>query len=117
MKTTPAPLTARVIDPALVSMLLDAVQTRFVSVTFIKVDGTESTATGLLRAASRLVGNDRGIAQGAAMKERGQVWIATTGRKVDKVTGESKLVKLSKSFYLDRVTGIRCAGAAIAVNA
>jgi hypothetical protein len=110
MKTTPAaPVTARVIDPALVSILLDSVQTRFVTVTFIKKDGTEGRANGLLRAASRLVGNARGVAQGEAMKARGQVWIACRDAK----TG----AKTSKSFFLDRVTGIHCAGAKVNARA
>jgi hypothetical protein len=91
---------ARTLDPALVAMLLDAVGTQFVSVDFIKKDGTASTVNGLLRATSRLVGNERGAAQGAAMKARGQVWIGVAQGG-------------SKSFFLDRVTGIRCKGAGI----
>ena len=91
---------ARTLDPALVQMLLAAVGTQFVTVDFVKVDGTTRTVNGLLRATSRLVGNERGAKQGAGMKERGQVWIAVAGGG-------------SKSFYLDRVTGIRCKGAGI----
>lgn len=96
--------TTRTLDPALVRMLLDSIGNQFVTIDFVKVDGTLRTVNGQLRAASRLVGSDRGIAQGAAMKERGQVWIATPDKK-------------SKSFYLDRVTGIRCAGANVNARA
>ena len=88
------------LDPALVRMLLDAVGTQFVTVEFLKKDGTPRTYNGLLRATSRLVGSERGKAQGAAMKERGQVWLAVAGGG-------------SKSFFLDRVTAIRCKGAEI----
>lgn len=95
---------AKTLDPKLVKMLLDSVANQFVTVDFIKKDGTPRTINGQLRAASRLVGNDRGAAQSAAMKDRGQVWIA----KPDGSSG---------SFYLDRVTGIRCSGAAIDARA
>lgn len=95
---------ARTLDPKLVSLLLESVGTQFVTVDFIKKDGTPRTVNGLLRAASRLVGNERGKAQGEAMKDRGQVWIAVAGGG-------------SKSFYLDRVTGIRCKGAGIEARA
>ena len=98
------PNPTRTLDPELVRIMLDAVGTQFVTVDFIKKDGTPRTVNGLLRAASRLVGNERGKAQGAAMKDRGQVWIAVAGGG-------------SKSFYLDRVTAIRCRGAEIDARA
>ncbi|QJA42989.1 hypothetical protein [Phaeobacter phage MD18] len=95
---------ARTLDPKLVRMLLDSIQNQFVTVDFIKKDGTLRTINGQLRAASRLVGNERGKAQGEAMRARGQVWIGTPDGK-------------SKSFFVDRVTGIRCAGANINARA
>ncbi|UVD36641.1 hypothetical protein RCXUPER_223 [Rhodobacter phage RcXuper] len=76
---------------------LDKLQNQFLTVTFMKNNGELRTYNGQLRATSRLVGNDRGIAQGQAMKERGQVWLALPN-------GESK------SFYLDRVVNIRARG-------
>lgn len=94
----------RTLDPKLVSLLLESIGNQFVTVEFIKKDGTPRTVNGQLRAASRLVGSERGKAQGQAMKERGQVWIGTPDKK-------------SKSFYLDRVTAIRCAGADINARA
>lgn len=93
----------RTLDPALVRILLDSIQNQFVTVDFIKKDGTPRTINGQLRAASRLVGSARGKAQGDAMRARGQVWIATPDGG-------------SKSFFVDRVTGIRCAGADIAAG-
>jgi hypothetical protein len=87
------PCPTRAIDPVLVRMFLDSQANKFLTITFYKVDGTERTINGQLRAASRLVGSDRGIAQGQAMKARDQVWIA----KPDGSSG---------SFYLDRVTRI-----------
>ena len=95
---------ARTLDPELVRMMLDAVGTQFVTVDFIKKNGEARTVNGLLRATSRLVGNERGKAQGEAMKQRGQVWIGVAGGG-------------SKSFFLDRVTGIRCKGANIDARA
>ncbi|AWY09352.1 hypothetical protein vBRpoSV10_230 [Ruegeria phage vB_RpoS-V10] len=85
--------TTRMIDPALVRMFLDSQANKFVTVSFIKNDGTERTVNGQLKAASRLVGNARGAAQSAAMKSRGQVWIALPDGS-------------SRSFYLDKVTRI-----------
>ena len=76
---------------------LDKLQNQFLTVTFMKNNGELRTYNGQLRATSRLVGNDRGIAQGQAMKARGQVWLALPN-------GESK------SFYLDRVVNIRARG-------
>lgn len=84
--------------------ILDSLQNQFLTVSFIKKDGTERTVNGQLRATSRLVGNERGQAQGEAMKARGQVWIATPDGK-------------SKSFYLDRVTRIRAKGLDIQAGA
>jgi hypothetical protein len=94
----------RTIDPALVSMMLDSIGNQFMTVTFIKKDGTERTINGQLRATSRLVGNARGAAQSAAMKARGQVWIA-------KPDGSSA------SFYLDKVTALNCGGMKLALRA
>ena len=93
----------RTLDPALVEMLLASIGNQFVTVDFIKKDGTPRTYNGQLRATSRLVGSERGKAQGAAMRARGQVWIGLPN-------GESK------SFYVNRVTGLRCAGADIAAG-
>lgn len=95
---------ARTLDPALVQMVLDTVGNQFVTVDFIKKDGTPRTINGQLRAASRLVGSERGKTQGAAMKARGQVWIATPDGG-------------SKSFYLDKVTGLRAGAMRIGTRA
>ena len=101
---THVPSTNRTIDPAIVRMFLDSQANKFVTVTFYKVNGEERTINGQLRAASRLVGSDRGVAQGAAMKDRGQVWIA----KPDGSSG---------SFYLDRVARITAGKAVLAPTA
>lgn len=83
----------KTIPDHLVRAFLDIQKNKLLTVTFIKVDGTERTVNGQLKATSRLVGSDKGVAQGEAMKARGQVWIACPN-------GESK------SFYLDRVIRI-----------
>ena len=94
----------RCLPAARVREELDRIANKFLTVTFIKKDGTERTVNGQLRAASRLVGNERGKAQGEAMRDRGQVWIATP-------QGESK------SFFIDRVTRIRSEGLDIQAGA
>jgi len=101
----------KTLDKALVSLLLDAVGTQFVTVSYVKKNGDIGTTNGLLRATSRLVGNARGAAQGAAMKDRGQVWIGCATAK------DSKGQPLSKSFFLDRVVSIKCKGAQIDAKA
>ena len=93
MATKHVPCPTRVIDPSLVQMFLESQANKFLTITFYKVDGAERTINGQLRAASRLVGNERGQAQGERMKAAGQVWIA----KPDGSSG---------SFYLDRVAKI-----------
>ena len=95
------PNPARTLDPALVRMLLDSQANKFLTVTFYKANGELVSRNGQLRAASRLVGNERGQRQAEAMKARGQVWLA-------KPDGGSA------SFYLDRVTEIKAGGAVIA---
>lgn len=94
----------RTIDPALVRSFLDTRGNQFVTVSFLKKDGTETTKNGQLKATSRLVGNARGQAQSARMKAAGQVWMALN----PKTNGG----KESASFFLDRVTEIR-AGKAV----
>lgn len=94
----------RFIDPALVEMFLASQKNKFLTVTFAKVGGEIVTRNGQLEAKSRLVGNARGQAQGAAMKARGQKWIAYPNGK-------------SGSFYLDSVTEIRAGKAVLTANA
>ena len=97
---THVPAMTRTIDPTLVRMFLDSQQNKILSVTFLKTDGTECLRVGQLRATSRLVGSERGIAQGEAMKERGQVWLAKADGK-------------SSSFFLDRVIRIAAGGSVL----
>jgi hypothetical protein len=101
---THVPAMIRTIDSALVEMFLASQKNKILSVTFLKTNGEEVTRVGQLRATSRLVGSDRGIAQGEAMKERGQKWLAKPDGK-------------SSSFYLDRVTRIAAGGAVLVPSA
>ena len=94
----------KTLNPDLVETLLTQVGTQFLTVDFITNSGETRTYNGLLRATSRLAGTERGARQSIAMRKRGQKWIAVAGGG-------------SKSFYIDRVTGIRCKGAGIYVNA
>jgi hypothetical protein len=104
--------TNRTIDPALIEMLpvlsesavlafLAKAGTKAVTVVFSSVDGKKpaevKSRNVMLRATSRLVGSDRGKAQGEAMKTRGQIWGA-------KPSGGSV------SFYGDRVHELRGGG-------
>ncbi len=78
------------------AMLAD-VGTKFVTVDFGKVNGDTRTVNGLLRPASHIIGSERGVAQGEAMRARGQIpiWNPQEGWK---------------SFYANRVYGIRAKG-------
>lgn len=68
--------------------------TKFATVTFIKKDGTERVVNGLFKPTSKIVGSDKGMAQGEAMKARGQIpiWEVSSGSW--------------KSFYADKVVSI-----------
>lgn len=103
MKTRHVPSPSRTLDPSLVESLLASCKNQFLTVTFYKTNGEVRTYNGQLRAISRLVGNERGKAQGEAMRARGQHWLALP-------SGESK------SFYADRVIGLRCKGARVEVG-
>ena len=69
--------------------------TKIATVTFIKADGTERVVNGLFKPSSKIVGSDRGMAQGEAMKARGQVpiWEISSNQW--------------KSFYADKVVEIK----------
>lgn len=68
--------------------------TKIATVTFVKADGSQRVINGLFKPTSKMVGSERGMAQGEAMKARGQVpvWEITS--------------KQWKSFYADKVVSI-----------
>jgi hypothetical protein len=68
---------------------------KIATVSFIKADGSVRTVNGLFKPTSKMVGSERGMAQGAAMAARGQVAI-----------WEIAQAKW-KSFYADRVMEIK----------
>ena len=68
--------------------------TKFATVTFVKKDGSIRVVNGLFKPTSKIVGSDKGMAQGEAMKARGQI-------PIYEVSSESW-----KSFYADRVVEI-----------
>ena len=78
-----------------VKSAIEAKGTKIATVTFIKADGTERVVNGLFKPSSKIVGSDRGMAQGEAMKARGQVpiWEIASNQW--------------KSFYADRVVEIK----------
>ena len=77
-----------------VTKIIEGKGTKIATVTFIKADGTERTVNGLFKPSSKIVGSDKGMAQGEAMKARGQipVWEIVS--------------KSWKSFYADKVVSI-----------
>jgi len=77
-----------------VAQMIEEKGTKIVTVTFIKADGTLRTVNGLFKPSSKIVGSDRGMAQGEAMKARGQVPVYEIASKQ------------WKSFYADRVVSI-----------
>ena len=78
-----------------VAQMIEEKGTKIATVTFIKADGTLRTVNGLFKPSSHIVGSDRGMAQGEAMKARGQV-------PVYELTS-----KQWKSFYADKVVSIK----------
>jgi len=75
--------------------ILEAKGTKITTVTFIKKDGSERVVNGLLKPTSKIVGSDRGMAQGEAMRARGQVPIWEISSKS------------WKCFYADKVVEIK----------
>ena len=81
-------------DIETVKQKIEAKGTKFATVTFIKADGSTRVVNGLFKPTSKIVGSDKGMAQGEAMKARGQI-------PIYEVSSGSW-----KSFYADRVVEI-----------
>lgn len=81
--------------PEQVSTLIEGKGTKIATVSFIKADGTIRVINGLFKPSSKIVGSERGVAQGEAMKARGQV-------PVYELTS-----KRWKSFYANKVLEIK----------
>ena len=56
-----------------VKCMIQGKGTKFATVSFIKADGSIRVINGLFKPSSKIVGSERGMAQGEAMKARGQV--------------------------------------------
>lgn len=80
--------------PEQVKAAVEAKGTKFATVKFIKADGSERVVNGLFKPTSKIVGSDKGIAQGEAMKARGQIPIYEVASKS------------WKSFYAEKVLEI-----------
>lgn len=78
-----------------VKCLIKGKGTKIATVSFVKADGSIRVINGLFKPTSKIVGSDRGIAQGEAMKARGQIpiWEIAQGKW--------------KSFYADKVLEIK----------
>lgn len=81
-------------DTNTVHQIIEAKGTKFATVSFIKKDGTIRVVNGLFKPTSKIVGSDKGMAQGEAMKARGQI-------PIYEVSSGSW-----KSFYADKVVSI-----------
>jgi len=77
-----------------VQELIEKKGTKIATVTFLKSDGTIRTVNGLFKPSSKIVGSERGVAQGEAMKSRGQIPVYELASKQ------------WKSFYSDKVLSI-----------
>lgn len=75
--------------------LIDAKGTKIATVKFIKKDGSERVVNGLFKPTSQIVGSEKGLAQGEAMRARGQVAIFELASRQ------------WKSFYADKVVEIK----------
>ena len=82
------------LTPEQVKDIIQEKDTRFATVSFIKKDGTIRVVNGLFKPTSKIVGSDKGMAQGEAMKARGQI-------PIYEVSSGSW-----KSFYADKVVSI-----------
>jgi hypothetical protein len=80
--------------PEQVKQIVENKGTKFATVTFVKADGSIRVVNGLFKPTSKIVGSDKGMAQGEAMKARGQI-------PIYEVSSSSW-----KSFYADRVVEI-----------
>ena len=78
-----------------VKCLVKGKGTKIATVSFIKADGSVRTVNGLFKPSSKIVGSERGVAQGEAMKARGQIPVYEL------------VSKRWKSFYADRVVEIK----------
>jgi len=87
--------TSNTMTPEQVATLIEGKGTKIATVSFIKADGTIRVINGLFKPSSKIVGSDRGVAQGEAMKARGQVPVFELSSK------------LWKSFYADKVLEIK----------
>jgi len=88
-------MTNNVMTKEQVKCLIKGKGSKIATVSFIKADGSVRTVNGLFKPTSKMVGSERGVAQGAAMAARGQVAI-----------WEIAQAKW-KSFYADRVVEIK----------
>lgn len=80
--------------PEQVKQIVENKGTKFATVTFVKADGSIRVVNGLFKPTSKIVGSDKGMAQGEAMKARGQI-------PIYEVSSGSW-----KSFYADKVVSI-----------
>lgn len=78
-----------------VKCLIKGKDTKIATVTFLKANGSVRVVNGLFKPSSKIVGSEKGIAQGEAMKARGQI-------PVWEIASASW-----KSFYADRVVEIK----------
>lgn len=78
-----------------VKTLIEGKGSKIATVVFLKKDGSERVVNGLFKPTSKMVGSDKGMAQGEAMKARGQIPIWEIASKS------------WKSFYADRVVSIK----------
>jgi len=78
-----------------VKCLVKGKGSKIATVSFIKADGSVRTVNGLFKPSSKIVGSERGVAQGEAMKARGQIPVYEL------------VSKRWKSFYADRVVEIK----------
>ncbi len=78
-----------------VKCLVKGKGSKIATVSFVKADGSLRVVNGLFKPTSKMVGSERGMAQGAAMASRGQIAI-----------WEIAQAKW-KSFYADRVVEIK----------
>lgn len=83
------------LNPETVKTMVEGKGSKIATVVFLKKDGTERSVNGLFKPTSHMVGSDKGMAQGEAMKARGQIPIWEISSKS------------WKSFFADRVISVK----------
>lgn len=87
-------MTQVTMTPEQVKCLVKGKGTKIATVSFVKSDGTVRTVNGLFKPSSKIVGSERGVAQGKQMASQGRIPVYELSSKQ------------WRSFYITKVINI-----------